>query len=404
MAFCIQCGTSLAEGSAFCSSCGARQGASADAAAPPPPVPPQAASPLVTPQGGYHAPPPPGGAARNAPPPVAAPPQWAAPAGGWSTAQASGMLSQMLNDIRGFSFKWVVPVDTALSPALLRNPTVWTMLLFGFYPLLSLTLGTAKTGVDFVRTLMIYCGLAWAGYFYYFVCKRSVDYRIGIGVMAFTAFIGINLVFVLWKIPPFSILHPMTDPAKDLVSHLLGFTLGVGVIEELTKAVPVLILAYAANKIEKPLDGIFYGALSGLGFGIVEGIQYIVAADANVIMVIIRITTLPFMHALWAGIVGYFIGLAQVNKSRGAALMLMGYAVSVVTHGTYDALQGPVALAIAAFTYLLFSAYIARSQQMVAELAQAEQAANREMAVQGIFRDTYLPNIHGAAPPTGGAR
>lgn len=311
------------------------------------------------------------------------------------------MLGQMVNDIRGFSFKWVVPVDTALSPALLRNPTVWTMLLFGFYPLLSLSLGTAKTGEDFVRTLMIYCGLAWACYFYYFVCKRSVDYRIGIGVMAFTAFIGVNLVFVLWKIPPFSVLYSMTDPAKDLVSHLIGFTLGVGVIEELTKAAPVLVLAYGMNRVEKPLDGIFYGALSGLGFGIAEGIQYIVATEANVVMVLIRITTLPFMHALWAGTVGYFIGLAQVNKTRGAALVVMGYAVSVVTHGTYDAFGGPVALAIAAFTYLLFSAYIARSQQMVAELAHAEQAATREQTVQEIFRDTYLPNVQSAAPPLG---
>ena len=313
------------------------------------------------------------------------------------------MLNQMVSDIRGFSFKWVVPVDTALSPALLRNPTVWTMLVFGFYPLIALILGANKTAEDFARTLMIYCALGWACYFYYFVCKRSVDYKMGIAVMAFTAFVGINLVFILWSLPPFSLLHPMTADDRDVVSHLIGFTFGVGVIEELTKAAPVLVLALYFHKVEKPLDGIFFGALSGLGFGIAEGIQYIVATQANVVMVLIRITTLPFMHALWAGTVGYFIGLAQVNKARGAALMLLGYAVSVVNHGLYDSLQGPIGLAIAAFTYLLFSAYIARSQQMVGELEQAERLATRENAVHEIFRDTYLPSIHGAGPPAGGA-
>lgn len=310
----------------------------------------------------------------------------------------------MLADIRGFSFKWVVPYDTAFSPAMLRNPTVWIMLVFGFYPLLSLRIDAWTTESQLASPLMIYCALAWAGYFYYFIGKRSVDFRTGIAITLFTAFIGIHLVTILWKMPPFSLIRGYTDTGADIVKMLIGFTLGTGIIEELTKAVPVLIIAYGMGKLEKPMDGIFYGFMSGLGFGIAEGVLYITASLGNPVAVLLRITSLPFMHALWAGIIGYFIGLAQVNKERGTALVVIGFTVSVVSHGAYDAFGGVISLGIAVFSWLLFSAYIDRSQHMVAELAQAELTASRENAVQTIFRNTYLPNVHGAASPTGETR
>ena len=401
MAFCSQCGGALPGASAFCPSCGAAQAspASPSGYAPPPVAPPPAAQ-------GWQAPPPvappPAAQGWQAPPPVPPPSSqaWSQASHAWS--DGAGMLSRTISDIRGFSFRWVVPIDTALSPALLRNPTVWVMLLFGFYPLLAMPLKLITSVEDLARTLVIYCALAWAGYFYYFVCKRSVDYLWGGAVMLFTAFVGIRLVYVLWGIPPFTFLRPMTDEGHDLVSHLVGYTFGVGVIEELTKAVPVLVLAYAMARVEKPLDGLFFGAMSGLGFGIAEGTQYILAPGANVVSVLLRLTTLPFAHALWAGIVGYFVGLAQINKKRGIALIVIGYAVSVVCHGAYDALGGILSLCVAAFTYLLFSAYLERSQQMVTELAQAEQQAARETTLEQMFRDTYIPAVHVSSPTGSG--
>jgi RsiW-degrading membrane proteinase PrsW (M82 family) len=306
----------------------------------------------------------------------------------------------MLHDIRSFNFKWIVPVDTALSPALLRNPNVWIMLLFGFYPLLSPHLRLMQTSQDALFTLLLYVALAWSGYFYYFVCKRSVDFKIGAAVTLFTAFIGIRLVFALWSLPPFTMLLGFKAPDRDLVSHLIGYTLGTGLIEELTKAVPVLILAYGMGKVEKPIDGIFYGAMSGLGFGIPEGFKYIHEMQGTIADVVLRVTTLPFLHALWAGTVGYFIGLAQINRSRGIALVLMGYAVAVVGHGVYDGLGNNLSLFVAALSYLLFAAYLERSQQMIDDLQRAERHATREETVQQIFRQTYLPSVHGSAPPT----
>lgn len=362
MPFCSHCGQPLHPAAAFCARCGGATG--------------------VRPP---HAPP-----AQNAPP---------SPGGGLASAQHH--FERFLADIRSFNFKWIVPIDTALSPQLLQNRTVWIMLIFGFYPLLAAQFNLIHRQEDAILPLGIYCALAWSGYFYYFVCKRSVDFRTGAAVTAFTAIVGIRLALLLWTVPPFSNLQDLKGDDSDAIAHFVGFTLGTGVIEEFCKALPVLLLAYAMRVIEKPLDGIFFGAMSGLGFGITEGSSYIQMGGGNVVMVLLRTTTLPFMHALWAATVGYFIGLAQINRSRGAALVLIGYAVAVVGHGTYDTFaNGPLGLALAALSYLLFAAYLERSQQMVSELQRAERQVARNDALQKIFSQTYVPQMQvGTAPP-----
>jgi RsiW-degrading membrane proteinase PrsW (M82 family) len=97
---------------------------------------------------------------------------------------------------------------------------------------------------------------------------------------------------------------------------------------------------------------------------------------------LLRTTTLPFLHATWTAIAGYFVALAVIDKRRRVALCVLGISVSAVLHGCYDfTVNGDsmVSLFIAAFVYLLFISYIERSQDMVKELEKRKAVAEAVM-------------------------
>ncbi|MHB2016485.1 MAG: PrsW family intramembrane metalloprotease [Candidatus Xenobia bacterium] len=314
---------------------------------------------------------------------------------------AGDAITRIWADVRSFNFKWIVPYETALSPRILDNPSTWVMLLFGFFPLLGFML--VRSIEQLLICLVAYFALAWAAYFYVFVANRTTDIRIGAGVAAFTIFIGVSLVLILQVLPPLSFFYGMTG-SHVVFERLLGFICGVGVNEELMKALPVLILALHFGRIKKPLDGIFYGAVSGLGFAIPEGYQYI-THSANVggllVQTLLRTTTLPFLHATWAAISGYFIALAMINRHRRGALCVLGVAVAATLHGLYDFTSGGgtiISVAIAAFVYLLFISYIERSQDMVRELEKAEAMAE---AAEAVMSGAPLPPPPPSSVPVG---
>lgn len=402
MSFCHSCGAPAAPGAAACTRCGAVLAASPSVTPfPPPPAAPGAtfaAPPLggVAPPAG-HAP------AGWVPPPAS--PQWPPPPNAWPTpsggypapgrslpevqAQVSQAFDKLVRDIRSFQFKWVVPIDTAMSPEFISNRSVWVMLLFAFLPLAALTLELVKTVGGFVKMLELYFGLAWVFYYYYFVARRSVDLRVGAAVTAFTALVGINIVLLTQNWPILSSLYAGLH-GSDPTRALIGFVFGVGPNEELCKALPVLLIAFAIGRLEKPIDGIFYGACSGLGFCITEAADYVMSSQGSLLQILLRGTTLPFLHSLWSAIMGYFIALAVINRSRAPALVVTGLLVSATLHGLYDFFSdGLLGVAIAAFTYLLFVSYMERSQVMVAEIQMAEQQAAERLKMQALWQQQY---------------
>lgn len=287
---------------------------------------------------------------------------------------SSAAVADVWTDLRSFQFKWVVPYEAALSPRILRNPTTWVMLLFGFAPLLGFYV--AANDFELMAWLLTYCALAWAAYFYVVVAKRTCSLPIGIGVALFTLFVGCQMDIWLRAIPPLSWLYEVAD-RRDGLESALAFIVGVGGNEELWKAVPVLLVAFWLRRVSKPLDGLFYGALSGLGFAVREGFKYIGAAGDSTSAVLhqtlIRTTTTPFLHATWTGIGCYFIGLAVASRSRRPALCIVGVATAAGLHGWYDfASDHVVAVGIAALTYLLLISYIDRSQDMLDQLTARE--------------------------------
>ncbi|BAT51907.1 hypothetical protein NOS3756_08380 [Nostoc sp. NIES-3756] len=286
--------------------------------------------------------------------------------------------------LRTFKFASVVPYKDVFSSELYSSNTVKLLLFFGLFPLI---IGLVANPANLEQTawlLGIYYASIWGVVLYNLIKPAWFSWRETLKCVFFTAIVGIPLLLLIQRFPLFQLLYAAAESNLGIIPQLIGFILGVGVLEEICKALPVYLFLLRPRKLNEPLTGAFYGAMSGLGFAIAEGSSYSILYAFNlvrgqsgfgsyILANTIRFVSLPLFHAILAGIVGYFLGLAAINRSRQLPIMFIGVALAAVLHGSYNTFSdGALGLVIIGFTILLFVAYLRRSQQMVAEMQQAE--------------------------------
>jgi protease PrsW len=129
--------------------------------------------------------------------------------------------------------------------------------------------------------------------------------------------------------------------------------------------------------------------MSGLAFGVSEAVTYSLGyanqavngiynqgADVEgnfIISEFLRLISLPFLHAMFSAVAGYFVGLAIVSPSRRAALALTGLGIAAVVHGLYDTTSGWsswISLAVAAVAVLLFVGYLSNAESLSKHLEE----------------------------------
>jgi RsiW-degrading membrane proteinase PrsW (M82 family) len=139
-------------------------------------------------------------------------------------------------------------------------------------------------------------------------------------------------------------LHSNTSSLLDI------FTIGLP--EELAKAIPIVVVAWIWRRYwhtQTPRDYLFLGAVSGLVFGAAEVVHYFTDVlgslsgnatgpdlQAITLEYVWRFLTDPIDHACWAGIAGYFIGLAITGQNRKYSIAPVGIAIAAVLHGLND--------------------------------------------------------------------
>ena len=141
------------------------------------------------------------------------------------------------------------------------------------------------------------------------------------------------------------------DPDIGFVGSFLGFTFGVGLCEEMVKALPLFIL-YRIGTQQSWRGAFLWGLAAGAGFGVSEGIMY--SADYyNGItgpgIYLVRFVSCVALHAVWSGSIGIAINQWQhllrpdhedwwVNCLLYWLGVLRMIAVPMVLHGLYDTL------------------------------------------------------------------
>lgn len=146
---------------------------------------------------------------------------------------------------------------------------------------------------------------------------------VGMGILGVVIGLMLELVLI-----PASALS-----ATASLGTLFAGSLGVGVIEEACKFVPLALFIFPKRYFNEHTDGVIYFALAGLAFGLPEHLLYTVELGAGA--GVGRIILAPFFHAATTGIVGYFLAKRKLaGKSlAGIAPVLI---VFMLVHAVYD--------------------------------------------------------------------
>jgi len=159
-----------------------------------------------------------------------------------------------------------------------------------------------------------------------------------VGVLVMCFIFGVLICFPagFWNSGVFEIFGFDLDQEDNgmLISFFMAFFV-VGLGEEMLKYLVVVLYAFRKPCFNEPFDGIVYAVMVSLGFAAFENIFYVMEGGLSV--AVLRMFTAVPMHAAFAVIMGYYIGLSKYY--RGAARTeksLKGLVYAVLLHGLYD--------------------------------------------------------------------
>ncbi|HAM73808.1 MAG TPA: hypothetical protein DCM86_19425 [Verrucomicrobiales bacterium] len=272
----------------------------------------------------------------------------------------------------GLARELLIPWAELTSGGWLRHRRAFLIAGVGLLPLMAIaSLGEREKLTEAYWAIAFYFSLLWAAFFYHAYPVRDVS----LGDAAF-CFFGSALccTLILWGIYHFTgaqFLLPWvasTTPLKAWIGQIGG----VGLPEELCK-LSILALLFRRKDRLPPHAMLFYGLMAGLGFGIYEGVRYQVLRNAEVapnaasyyLLNVLRLTSLPFLHAVWTGIAGYFLGLALLHPERRYLLWTLGVGMAALLHGTYNFFSGSaLGLVIALGSVLVQNMYLSRTLEL----------------------------------------
>lgn len=187
------------------------------------------------------------------------------------------------------------------------------------------------------------------------------------------------LVFYILKFIGFS-YRAALDANNGFFLSMLGFTFGVGLCEELTKALPVIWQYQTKGNLDWR-GACIWGLASGVGFGVAEGIMYCSDFYNGIStgqVYLVRFVSCVALHAVWAASVGIFVAVSQPMFDRdmgwGEWAMDLGkvLAVPMVLHALYDTMlkkqmnAAALVVALLSFVWLLgLIEFVRRGEQAV---------------------------------------
>ena len=277
----------------------------------------------------------------------------------------------------------MLPIDDLVRLRWLDNRRILAMAFVGLLPLfLLIYLQASNDFAGAIWGVALYSSLLWAAFFYVAFSQPEVTFLRCATTFAGSAVFSISLVALARFVVPFEWVLVWVN-STSLTTRWAGHLVGVAFIEEIAK---LFMLYFLWHSRTRPQVMMFYGLMAGLGFGIYEGVAYqssqnlrvsfpggrptVEGAATYYLLNILRLTSLPFLHALWTGIAGYFVGFASRFPKRRGGFLLAAFTVPSLLHATYNSFSSSLAgITVALVTVLALNLYLVKGRDFERLLA-----------------------------------
>ena len=110
--------------------------------------------------------------------------------------------------------------------------------------------------------------------------------------------------------------------------------LAIGMIEEVVKLIPFLLVIIRFREFDEPIDGIIYASFIALGFAAVENYQYL--SFLTPLEALGRGFAGPAVHIVFASVWGFYVGCARLRGESLLVASLISLGATAALHGLYD--------------------------------------------------------------------
>lgn len=168
-----------------------------------------------------------------------------------------------------------------------------------------------------------------------FLRRICVDAPLSWGVLGISVAAGAALSLFAW--PLYAFYHwdlGFTLNGKPVNDFLFCF-LGIGVIEELIKLIPFLILLRFSKRITKPIHYLVAAAACGLGFAFFENMVYISLYGIEVVHSRALTASVSHMATSTLAVYGFMLGRFRYPGNSWWLVPLF-FIASALAHGFYD--------------------------------------------------------------------
>jgi len=263
------------------------------------------------------------------------------------------------------------------TPEILRSPV---FLFLGLVAIVPPAIQLLQTNTRILYGLAIWSGVLWAMLLHRLFSERALPFRWALATLLFTMFVGFPLLELYVWLPPN--VTGWLLRSDHLGLRFTGFSLGVGIREELFKALPLLVLALVSSRMRNPVSGILLGLMSGVGFAVAENVFFVFQTLDNALAAVqetgalgylvvpvynnvVRMAMTPFLHGCFSGLFGYFIARSAAEPAHCARLFLTGLGLSAGLHGLYDSVVGLsplLGMAVEVAAFFLLMRYLLRAR------------------------------------------
>lgn len=125
-------------------------------------------------------------------------------------------------------------------------------------------------------------------------------------------------------------------PFRGLVDPNLVYSIvNVGLVEEVVKLLPLVLVVLVARQVDEPIDFMVYGGMSALGFATLENALYFTSFGLSIVFPRFLISTV--MHLGMTGIIAFSWGQARcLRRGNELTAVLGGPLLAAVVHGLFN--------------------------------------------------------------------